>query len=396
MNILVLNAGSSSLKYQLYKKEDLTVIASGVCERIGLDNSFIRHLEWGNTDEKGAETRLEKKFKTHVDAIKAITKVVDFNTVSAIGHRVVHSGLSFKEPAVIDKSSIKKLEAIVDLAPLHMPAALNGIKACMEELPKIKNVAVFDTAFHADMPEYASQYAIKYEDAQKYQIKKYGFHGMSHYYVSQRAYELLGLDAGASRVITCHLGNGASVSAVLNGVSVDTSMGLTPLEGLIMGTRSGDIDASVVDYLCRKKKKEPSEIVTYLNKESGLRGVSGVGSDFRDLLKAHAEGNQRASLAMDMFSYRVKKYIGAYMAALNGADAIVFTAGVGEHNPSIRAKILSNMSAFGIELDDTLNNNYKVPLESIISSKNSRVKVLVIPTNEEIVIAKHVKRLLVK
>ena len=338
MKILVVNAGSSSLKYQLIEMDNESVLAKGVCERIGQENAVLVH--------KGSkEVRIEKPMPTHKEAMQLVlAALVDkeygvigsMEEIAAVGHRVLHSGEDFKESVLIkDDEVLKRIEGNIELGPLHMPANVMGIKACKEVMPWAPQVAVFDTTFHSTMPDYAYMYAIRYEDYKKYKIRKYGFHGTSHLYITGEARKIMGTDK-CRRLVVCHLGNGASVSAVKDGKCIDTSMGLTPLEGLVMGTRSGDLDPAVLEFMMDKTGMNIHEMLNYLNKKSGVDGISGVGSDFRDLVKAYDEGNDRARLAIDMFSYRVKKYIGAYAAALNGLDCIVFTGGIGEHTEIVR------------------------------------------------------------
>ena len=327
MKILVVNAGSSSLKYQLIEMDNESVLAKGVCERIGQENAVLVH--------KGSkEVRIEKPMPTHKEAMQLVLEALvdkdygvigSMEEIAAVGHRVLHSGEDFKESVLIkDDEVLKKIEGNIELGPLHMPANVMGIKACKEVMPWAPQVAVFDTTFHSTMPDYAYMYAIRYEDYKKYKIRKYGFHGTSHLYITGEARKIMGADK-CGRLVVCHLGNGSSVSAVKDGKCIDTSMGLTPLEGLVMGTRSGDLDPAVLEFMMDKTGMNIHEMLNYLNKKSGVDGISGVGSDFRDLVKAYDEGNDRARLAIDMFSYRVKKYIGAYAAALNGLDCIVFT-----------------------------------------------------------------------
>lgn len=394
MKILVVNAGSSSLKYQLIEMENESVLAKGVCERVGLDGSLLVHKGSGD------EVRLPIAMPTHAEAIKAVLDALvdkkhgvisSMAEIEAVGHRVLHGGETFKESAKIDDDVIKKLEENIDLGPLHMPPNIMGIKACIEAMPHASQVAVFDTTFHSSMPDYAYMYAIPYEDYKEFRIRKYGFHGTSHLFVSGEAIKLMGTKN--CKIVVCHLGNGASVSAVKDGKCVDTSMGLTPLEGLVMGTRCGDIDAAVLEYLMTKKNLDIHQATDYLNKKSGVMGISGVSSDFRDLVSAMNNGNERARLAVDMFAYRVKKYIGSYAAAMGGLDCIAFTGGIGEHTEIVREKIVSGLEFLGVNFDFEKNNN--VPRGEIteLTKQNSAVKVFIIPTNEELVIARETLRL---
>ncbi len=397
MKVLVINSGSSSLKYQLIDMETENVIAKGACERIGIDGSKLVHKA------NGKEIVLEKAMPDHNVAVALVlnelTKgeasvINSMDEIGAVGHRAVASGETFKKPTLINDDVLEKMEELCDLAPLHNPAAIVGVKACRALMPKTPMVFVFDTSFHFTMPDYAYMYAISYEDYEKYAIRRYGFHGTSHKFVSQEAAKYLGKKAEDLKIITCHLGNGSSITAVDGGKSVDTSMGFTPLAGVPMGTRSGDIDFAAAEYLAKKKGKTVAEILTYLNKNGGMIGVSGVSSDFRDLNNAAAEGNDRARLALDMFAYNCKKYIGAYAAVMNGVDCVVFTAGVGENNYQVRSLIAKNMQFLGIEIDEEKNavkNNGQI---RDITGANSKVRVLIIPTNEELVIARETVELL--
>ncbi len=394
MKILVVNAGSSSLKYQLIEMYDESVLAKGVCERIGQDGSVLVHKG------KGGEVRIAGAMPTHSEAIKLVLDALvdpnhgvisDMNEIAAVGHRVLHGAEIFKESAKITDKTLADIESIIDLGPLHMPANIMGIRACMEVMPNAPQVAVFDTTFHSTMPDYAYMYAIPFEDYKNYRVRKYGFHGTSHLFVSGEATKLMG--GKDVKTVVCHLGNGASVSAVSNGKCVDTSMGLTPLEGLVMGTRSGDIDPAAVEFLMGKKGMDIHEATNYLNKKCGVLGVSGVSSDFRDLCAAYDEGNDRARLAIEMFAYRVKKYVGAYAAAMGGLDCIAFTGGIGEHTEIVRKKVVEGLEFLGVKLDEALNDNVPRGEEFEISAADSRVKVFVIPTNEELVIARETLRL---
>lgn len=393
MKILVVNCGSSSLKYQFINMEGEKVIASGLAERIGIEGSKLTHKVPGK--EKKV---ISRDLKDHAEAFKLLTEVLldpdygvisSMNEIDAVGHRVLHGGSKYSESIVVNDEVKKTIEECIPLGPLHNPANLMGINACEEVLPDVPQVAVFDTAFHQTMPPEAYLYAIPYELYEKYKIRKYGFHGTSHKYVAQRAAELLKRDD--LKIITCHLGNGSSISAVKNGKCVETSMGLTPLDGLVMGTRSGSLDPAIVKFLVDNEKMTVDEVDEMLNKKSGVLGISGISSDFRDLETAAAKGNERAKLALDVFYYRVAYIVGAYMAVLGGADLIVFTAGVGENSTSGRKVILDKLAYMGIKIDKEANA--KRGEEIVISSPDSSVKVMVIPTNEELVIARDTKRL---
>lgn len=391
MKILVINAGSSSLKYQLIETDDESVLAHGACERVGAADSVFSFKK-----KSGEKIEIKKPMPTHKEAINLVLETLvdakcgvisNMNEIAAVGHRVLHGGEDFKDSVLITPETLKKIEGNIDLGPLHMPPNIMGIKVCQEIMPNAPMVAVFDTTFHSTMPNYAYMYGIKYEDYEKYKVRKYGFHGTSHAYVSGRAAALMG--NSNIKTIVCHLGNGASISAVVNGKCVDTSMGLTPLEGLIMGTRCGDIDPAAIEYLMDKKGCDIHTITNYLNKECGVKGVSCIGSsDFRDLEKALNEGNERARLAVDMFSYRVKKYIGSYAAAMGGLDCIAFTGGIGEHTNIVRERVCKDMEFLGISLDLDINANAPRDEEVEISKKGSKVKMFIIPTNEELYIAR--------
>ena len=391
MNILVINCGSSSLKFQLINSESEEVIAKGLCERIGIEGSCLVY-----TPQGGEKQKTESPMADHTAAIKMVldaltdekTGVVkDLAEIGAVGHRIVHGGENFSQATIIDDEVIKAIEDCNDLAPLHNPANLIGIQACRALMPNIPMVCVFDTAFHQTMPEKAYLYGIPYEYYEKYKIRRYGFHGTSHSYVSKRAAQVLGAKYEDLKLIVCHLGNGASVSAVKNGECVDTSMGLTPLEGLIMGTRSGDLDPAIIEFLCHKENKSVDEVLTILNKKSGVLGMSkNLSSDFRDLEDAYLAGDENAVRTMDAFCYRVAKYIGAYTAAMNGVDAICFTAGLGENSPFVRDKVCEYLGYLGVELDE--EQNHKRGEDLIITTPRSRTKVLAIPTNEELAIAR--------
>ena len=394
MKVLVINCGSSSLKYQLIDAQTEKALAVGLCERIGIDGRL------NHTPAGGEKVVINKDMPDHEVAVQMVLDeltdekygvISDLKEIDAIGHRVVHGGEKFASSVVINDEVMAAIEECNPLAPLHNPANLIGIRACQAIMPGVPNVAVFDTAFHQTMEPTAFMYAIPYEYYEKYSIRRYGFHGTSHSFVSKRAIALAGLDPENSKVIVCHLGNGASVSAVKNGKSVDTSMGLTPLEGLVMGTRSGDIDPAIIEYLAHAMDKSLEEVMKILNKESGVYGLSGVSSDFRDLEKAADEGNKKAQLAQDVFGYRVAKYIGAYTAAMNGVDAIAFTAGLGENNGIMREYVCSFLGYLGVEIDKEKNSVRGE--ETIVSTPNSKVKVLVVPTNEELAIARETMEL---
>lgn len=395
MNILIINCGSSSLKYQLIDMKNESVLAKGLCERIGIDGSMLTHKPAGKEELVVKEPMPDHKvaIKMVLDALidKKSGVINNINEISAVGHRVVHGSKYYSSSVIVDEEVKNKIRECFDLAPLHNPVNLIGIEACEAAMPGIKQTAVFDTAFHQTMPEKAYMYAIPYEYYEKYDIRRYGFHGTSHSFVSKRAIEFAGLDKDNSKVIVCHIGNGGSVSAVVNGKCVDTSMGLTPLEGLIMGTRSGDLDPAIIQFIAGKEGKDINAIIDILNKKSGVLGMSGVSSDFRDVQKAQREGNKRAAIAINTFVYHVAKYIGSYTAAMNGVDAIVFTAGVGENDTVIRAAICQYLGYLGIKVDEEKNNLRGV--EVIISTADSNVKVMAIPTNEELAIARETKEL---
>ena len=391
MNVLVINAGSSSLKYQLLNPATGELLAKGLCERIGIDGRFTYKPQLAG---KEAIKEAEVAMPTHSEAIQTVLNalvdakngvVKSMKEIDAVGHRVVHGGEKFAQSVVITDEVMKAIEECNPLAPLHNPANIIGIKACQKLMPGVPMVAVFDTAFHQTMSPVAYTYALPYEYYEKDAVRRYGFHGTSHKYVSQRAADMLGKPASELKLISCHLGNGSSVTAIDGGKSVDTSMGFTPLAGLPMGTRSGDLDAGILEYLMNKYNMSISEMLTILNKKSGVQGVSGVSSDFRDLENAFADGNQRAGLAVDMFNYGVKKLIGAYAAAMGGVDAIIFTAGVGENSASQRMAIASGLEFMGVKMDEDANRVRGE--ERVISAIDSKVKVLLIPTNEELMIA---------
>ena len=389
MKVLVINAGSSSLKYQLLDTANQEVLAKGLCERIGIDGKFTYKAPGKNTIDA-----VDVAMPTHSEAIQAVLNalvdadngvIASMSEIEAVGHRVVHGGETFACSVKIDDAVMAALEECIPLAPLHNPANITGIKACQECMPGVPMVGVFDTAFHQTMPPVAYTYALPYEYYENDKVRRYGFHGTSHKYVAQRAAAMLGKPIEELKLISCHLGNGSSVTAIDGGKSVDTSMGFTPLAGLPMGTRSGDLDAGILEYLMGKYGYDIKEMVNILNKKSGVQGVSGVSSDFRDLENAFKSGNERAGLAVDMFNYGVKKLIGSYAAAMGGVDAIIFTAGVGENSASQRLAIASGLEFMGVEMDAEANNVRGK--ETVISAADSKVKVLLIPTNEELMIA---------
>ncbi len=395
MKILVINAGSSSLKYQLIDMETEAVAAKGLCERIGMEGSKLTHKA------NGQATEILSPMPTHQEAIQLVLNaltdekigvVKSLDEIGAIGHRVVASGEYFDRTTLVDDKVMELLEKTVPLAPLHNLAAITGIKACQAVVPDKPNAVVFDTSFHATMPDYAYMYGVAYEDYKKYSIRKYGFHGTSHKYVSQECLKILGKPD--AKIITCHLGNGSSITAVNAGKCVDTTMGFTPLAGMPMGTRSGDVDPAVVEYLCKMKNMTVSEATTYLNKKCGMLGISGLSSDFRDLEAAIRAGNERAILAVKMFCYQNKKFIGSYAAVMNGVDAIVFTAGVGENTPVVREWTLEGLDYLGVKLDLEKNEGRCTGNYKEISADDSKVKIYIIPTNEELVIARETAELL--
>uniref|UniRef100_UPI004056C50E acetate kinase n=1 Tax=Agathobacter sp. TaxID=2021311 RepID=UPI004056C50E len=390
MNVLVINCGSSSLKYQLINSDTEAVLAKGLCERIGIDGRLVYQ-------KAGCAKEItESAMPTHKQAIKLVLDALlnaetgaikDLAEIDAVGHRVVHGGEKFATSTILTDEVIAVIEECNDLAPLHNPANLIGIRACQELMPSVPMVAVFDTAFHQTMPNVAYMYGLPYEYYEKHSVRRYGFHGTSHSFVSKRAAEILGKDYKELKTIVCHLGNGASICAVKNGESVDTSMGLTPLEGLIMGTRSGDIDPSIIEYIAQKENLTLSQVINVLNKKSGVEGMSQVSSDFRDLKAAAEGGNEKAQIALDAYVYRVVKYIGSYAAAMNGVDVICFTAGLGENDNQTRAKILSYLGYLGITVDEEANNK-ACGEEGIISTADSKVTCIAIPTNEELAICR--------
>ena len=389
MNVLVINCGSSSLKYQLIDSISEEVLAKGLCERIGIDGRLTYQKE-------GLDKEItEAPMPTHKEAIQLVLHALvnektgaikSLDEVGAVGHRIVHGGEKFASSAIITDEMLKAVEECNELAPLHNPANLIGINACKELMPGVPMVGVFDTAFHQTMPEKAYLYGLPYEYYEKYKVRRYGFHGTSHSFVSKHTAKFLGMDLENSKIIVAHLGNGASISAVLNGKCVDTSMGLTPLEGLVMGTRSGDIDPAIMEFIAKKENLDIDGVMDVLNKKSGVYGISKLSSDFRDLEEAMEQGNKLAAAAIEVFSYRVAKYIGAYVAAMNGVDAISFTAGIGENVPIVREKVLDYLGYLGIKLDAEANE--KRGFDNIISTADSKVKVCVIPTNEELAIAR--------
>ena len=391
MKILVLNCGSSSLKYQLIDMDNESVLAKGLCERIGIEGSKLTHKPTGKD-----QFVVEKPMKDHQVAVELVLEALQDqehgvisspDEISAIGHRVLHGGTVYSDSIVVDEDVKRVIRECFDLGPLHNPANLIGIEACEAAMPGKKNVAVFDTAFGMAMPEKAYMYAIPHEYYEKYGIRRYGFHGTSHMFVSREAIKFGGLDPENAKVIVCHLGNGASISASIGGKCVDTSMGLTPLEGLIMGTRSGDVDPAVLQFICNHENIDINEMLNILNKKTGIHGMSGgISSDFRDVEKAGNEGNHLAEVALEAFRYRVIKYIGAYTAAMNGVDAIAFTAGVGENDALARKLICENLAYLGVKIDEEANNVRGE--ERVISAADSKVKVMLIPTNEELAIAR--------
>ena len=390
MKILVLNCGSSSIKYALYNMDDKSVMTSGGAERVGLDGAFVK-VKLPNGEKKTVMHDIPE----HTEGVKFIFSLLtdpeigvikDLNEIDAVGHRMVHGGEKFNKSVVLTDEVLKTFEECIDLAPLHNPANLKGVKAVSELMPGLPQVGVFDTAFHQTMLAHSYLYAIPYELYEKYGVRRYGFHGTSHRYVSKRVCDFLGVNPADKKVITCHIGNGGSIAAVDGGKCVDTSMGLTPLEGLMMGTRSGDVDPSAVLAIMKVEGYDADRMSDLLNKESGVKGISGVSSDIREVEAAIKEGNERAALAMKMYDYRIKKYIGAYTAAMGGVDIIVFTAGVGEHQWDVRQGAVSGLEFFGIKLDEEKNRK-NCGEEEIISTPDSKVKVVVVPTDEELLIA---------
>ena len=390
MKILVLNCGSSSIKYKLYNMDDESVLAQGGVERIGLDEAFLKL-----TLPNGEKKTLMHDMPDHKEGVNFVFQTLlskeygaikSLDEIDAVGHRIVQGGDLFEKSCIVTKEVEEGIESLCDLAPVHNAGHLKGIRAVDHLMPTVPQVTVFDNAFHSTMPDYAYLYAVPYEIYEKYHVRRYGFHGTSHRYVSHRLAELLGKDIKDLKIITCHIGNGASVAAIKDGKVMDTSMGLTPLAGVMMGSRSGDIDASAVTYIMEKLGKKPQEMADYLNKESGVLGISGISSDMRDVENAANEGNERAKLALKMYFYRIKKYIGAYAAAMGGVDAIAFTAGVGENQIDMRKESCEGLEFLGIKIDDAKNNTRGKEAE--ISTDDSKVKVWVVPTDEEIVIAR--------
>ena len=390
MKILVLNCGSSSIKYQLINMDSIEVLAVGVVEKIGMQGSFMKHEK-----ANGQKVKFEGEILDHKIGIEYVLGVLtsvkhgcikELTEIDAVGHRVVHGGERFNSSVYISDEVISEMEKCIDLAPLHNPPNLKGIYAIQSLIPDVPQVGVFDTAFHQSMPDYAYMYGIPYALYKKYGIRRYGFHGTSHRYVSKRACEILGVDYKNTKIVTCHLGNGASVAAIKNGESVDTSMGFTPLEGLIMGTRAGDLDIGAVTYIMEKEKIGVKTASTLFNKHSGMLGITGISSDARDIENAFIEGNERARLAMEMYDYRIRKYIGAYAAAMGGIDILLFTGGIGENSDLTRAGICKDLEFLGIELDESLNTGLRGK-EKVISKEGLKAKVMVVPTNEELTIA---------
>ncbi len=398
MKILVLNCGSSSIKYKLYNMDDHSVMAAGGAERIGLDGAFVKV-----TMPDGEKKKIMHDMPDHKEGVNFVFSLLtdpeigaikSLDEIDAVGHRIVQGGDLFEKSVIVDESVERGIESLCDLAPVHNAGHLKGISAVDKLMPDVPQVCVFDNAFHSTMPDYAYLYAVPYELYEKYHVRRYGFHGTSHRYVSQRVCEFLGRDISTQRIITCHIGNGASVTAVKFGKCVDTSMGLTPLAGVMMGSRSGDIDASAVTYIMEKLGLQPQEMAEYLNKQSGVLGISGVSSDMREVEAAAADGNSRARLALDMYCYRIKKYIGAYAAAMGGVDIIVWTAGVGENQTDVREDSCKGLEFLGIKIDHEANNTQGK--EAVISAPDSKVTVCVIPTDEELMIAKDTMALLQK
>jgi acetate kinase len=397
MKILVLNCGSSSIKYQFFNMENQSVLAKGLVDKVGMRGSLIKHVK-----EDGQKVKFEGEIVDHQNGIEYLLGILtskkhgcikSLDEIQAAGHRVAHGGEKFNDSAFIDENVLHEIEKCIELAPLHNPANLKGIQAVSNLIPNIPQVAVFDTAFHQTMPEQAYMYAIPYSLYNKYGIRRYGFHGTSHSFIAKRACEILGTEIKSQKIITCHLGNGASMCAIKNGVSIDTSMGFTPIEGLIMGTRSGDVDLGVVSYIMQKEEIGLEETNVLFNKQSGVLGVSGVSSDMREIEEAAwEEKNERAQLALDMYHYRIKKYIGAYTAALGGVDTIIFAGGIGENGPETREEVCSGLESLGIKIDKSKNDGLRSK-ETVISTDDSPVKVMVVPTNEELVIAQDTFRI---
>lgn len=396
MKILVINAGSSSIKYQLYDMKDESVLASGRVERIGTESSIVTHEPAGKPGVREVSEILD-----HVTAVRCVLDLLlhrehgvvsSIAEIEAVGHRVVHGGETFKASVLVDDEVKRGIRDLFDLAPLHNPPALTGINAVEQNMPNMPQAAVFDTAFHQTMPRHAYLYPIPMALYRRHKVRRYGFHGTSHFYVSERAAELIGRPIEELKMVTCHIGNGASCAAILGGQSVDTSMGLTPLEGLMMGTRSGDIDPAVVPFVMSKEELTLGEVNSMLNKHSGMLAISGSSGDMREIVEAMEEGDKNAQLAFDMFCYRLRKYVGAYAAAMNGLDVLVFTAGIGENSPHVRKAVCDGLTFLGIELDEAANRQ-NAKEARFISTPESRVKVLVVPTNEELIIARDTYRL---
>lgn len=399
MKILVLNSGSSSIKYQFFNMPSGDVIAKGLVDKIGLKGSRIKHDK-----EDGQRVIFEGDIIDHQSGIEFLLGVLksekhgcikELEEIDAVGHRVVHGAEHFNSSVLITDDVIKAMEECIELAPLHNPPNLKGIYAMQSLLPNVKQAGVFDTAFHQTMPDYSYMYPIPYSLYKTYKIRRYGFHGTSHRYVSKRACEILGLDYNNSKIITCHLGNGASIAAIKNGKSVDTSMGMTPVEGVMMGTRSGDLDLGVFNFIMEKEELNRNTAYTLVNKHSGVLGISGISSDMRELEEAAEEGNERAKLALEMYNYRVKKYIGAYAAAMNGVDAIVFTGGIGENADTTRRGVAGELDYMGAIMDHSKNDGLR-EAEAVISTDDSRVKIIIVPTNEELVIAQDTLEIVTK
>jgi acetate kinase len=399
MNILVVNAGSSSIKYQLFDMEEEKNLAKGMVSRIGMSGAILTHKPYDRREVKVSGEMLD-----HIAAIAYVITILlspnhgvikDKSDIHAVGHRVVHGGERFTQSVLIDSDVLSEIRNLIDIAPLHNPHNIRGIQACAKTLPGVPQVAVFDTAFHHQMPPMAYVYGIPYVMYKNYGIRRYGFHGTSHQYVSHRAADIIGKPIDKLKMVTCHLGNGASVAAVDGGISIDTSMGFTPLEGLLMGTRSGDIDPAIPLWIMGREELSLNEANTLLNKHSGLIGISGVSSDMREIIEASGKGNDNAKLALEIYCYRLKKYIGAYAAAMGGIDSIVFTAGVGEHAPVVRQLTCRGLEFLGVELDEAKNQE-AIGKEMDISSDKSKIRVLAIPTSEELVIARDTKEIVEK
>lgn len=397
MKILVLNCGSSSIKYALYNMDNRTVMTSGGAERVGLPDAFVKVKM-----PDGEKKKIMHDIPEHTEGVKFIFSLLtdseigvikSLKEIDAVGHRMVHGGEKFQQSVRIDEEVLKAFEAVSDLAPLHNPANMKGIKAVSELMPGLPQVGVFDTAFHQTMPDYAYMYALPYDVYKKYGVRRYGFHGTSHRYVSHRVCEILGVPFDQQRIITCHIGNGASLAAIKNGKCMDTSMGLTPLEGVMMGTRAGDVDGGAITYLMKKMQMTPDQMSNFLNKDGGVAGIATVGSDMRDVEAACKDGDDRARLAIEMYSYRIKKYIGAYAAAMGGVDIIVFTAGVGENQPGLRRRMCEELEFLGVKIDENVNATLRGE-EKVISATDSKVKVVVVPTDEELMIALDTQALL--